>query len=322
MSDRIWITWETQRRNATLSKLLHARLYVFDLKVPAWRRYPQATWKTLSMLVREKPRIIFAQNPSLVLAWLVALYAALTSKKLVIDAHNAGLQPAEGKYSFLNWMAGKLPRWTTITIVSNEELAKHVTALNGRAVAIPDPVPELEHPECLPKLKGAFNVLFICSWADDEPYREVLQAAAAISRDTCIYITGNSKGKERQPGLSIPDNVVFTGYIAEPEFNTLLFSCDAAMVLTTRENCLLCGAYEGVSAGKPLLLSNTHALRNYFSMGAVYTKNNADSIASAIETVHSKSAELSCSVKDLRYKLHNEYQGIIDKFEQELARQR
>jgi glycosyltransferase involved in cell wall biosynthesis len=322
MSDRIWITWETQRRNATLSKLLHARLYVFDLKIPPWRRYPQATWKTLSVLVQEKPRIIFAQNPSLVLGWLVALYAALTSKKLVIDAHNAGLRPIEGRYGVLNWMASRLLRLTTITIVSNEELVKHVTALNGRAIAIPDPVPELARPEALAKLKGGFNILFICSWADDEPYGEVLQAAAVINKDICIYITGNSKGKELQPGLSIPDNVVFTGYIAEQEFNSLLFSCDAAMVLTTRENCLLCGAYEGVSAGKPLLLSNTRALRNYFSMGAVYTKNNADSIASAIETVHSKSTELSCSVKSLRDKLRNEYQGIIDKFEQELARQR
>lgn len=318
MSDRIWITWETQRRNRTLSALVNAPLYEFDLRLPAWRRYPLAAWKTLAVLLREKPRTIFAQNPSIVLACLVIVYANLTGKKVVIDAHNAGLFPAEGKYRLLNWLASKLFRWTTITIVSNGELARHVEQLHGRAIAIPDPIPDIERPAQMEPLQGAFNILFICSWAEDEPYLEVLRAAEHLDDDVRIYITGNSRGKERQLGASLPDNVVLTGFIAEQQFNALLFMCDAVMVLTTRDNCLLCGAYEGVAAGKPLLLSNTRALRNYFSKGAVYVENTADSIAEGIRTAREKLAAATRDVSDLKNLRRNEYTGLIGDFEQQL----
>lgn len=321
MSDRIWITWETQRRNRTLSAMVNARLYELDLHLPAWRRYPQSVWKTLVILSREKPQIIFAQNPSIVLAYLVVIYANLFGRKVVIDAHNAGLFPAEGKYMVLNWLASRLFKWTTITIVSNAELVKHIVKLNGKAFAIPDPIPEIEEPAHTEPLKGAFNVLFICSWAEDEPYLEVLRAAARIRKDIYIYITGNTKGKEQQLDIPLPDNVVLTGYIVEDEFNALLFGCDAVMVLTTRENCLLCGAYEGVSAGKPLLLTNTRVLRNYFSKGAIYIENTADSIAGAIDTASTRCSELGDEVKALRDILRVEYPEHINNFEQQLNQQ-
>lgn len=320
MSDRIWITWESQRRNRTLSSRVNARLYEFDLDLPAWRRYPLAAWKTLGCLVREKPRIIFAQNPSLVLAALVIIYAQLRGRKIVIDAHNAGLFPAEGKYRSLNWLASKLFRWTTLTIVSNEELVSHVEGLKGHAIAIPDPIPDLVRPAEVAPLNGAFNVLFICSWAEDEPYLEVLRAAAALDSDIFIYITGNSRGKEQQLGTTLPANVVLTGYLHEQEFNALLFRCDVAMVLTTRDNCLLCGAYEGVAAGKPLLLSDTRALRNYFSKGAVYIENTADLIARGIEDSRSRHASIRQEVAELKNMRNSEYKLLLENLEQQLAR--
>jgi len=319
MSERLWITWEAQRRNRTLSTLVNAKLYEFDIHLPRLLRYPVAIWKTLTCLVTEKPHVIFAQNPSIILTCLVVFYANLLSKKVVIDAHNAGLFPAEGKYRSLNWLASKLFRWTTITIVTNDELVKYIEKLKGKATAIPDPIPDIEPPPQVKPLQGTFNVLFICSWAEDEPFLEVLRAAAILDKDTCIYITGNSKGKEKQLDIPLPDNVVLTGHIADQEFNSLLFSCDTVMVLTTRENCLLCGAYEGVSAGKPLLLSNTSALRNHFSRGALYVENSADLIAVAIESASMRRSELGNEVKVLRNIRRDEYPRLISDFEQLLV---
>jgi glycosyltransferase involved in cell wall biosynthesis len=299
--------------------MVNAQLFEIDLNLPAWRRYPLAIRQTIALLNREKPRIIFAQNPSIVLACLAIIYANLLDRKVVIDAHNAGLFPAEGRYRLLNWLASKLFRWTTITIVSNSELVSHVSRLNGNAIAIPDPIPGIPEPAQPAPLRGDFNVLFICSWSDDEPYLEVLRAAALVRRDTCIYITGNSKGKEQQLNAPIPDNAVFTGFIHEQEFNSMLFSCDAVIVLTTRENCLLCGAYESVAAGKPLVLSNTRALRNHFCKGSVYTDNTADSIAGAIESARMRQTELTAEVKALRKKRLDEYPHLIGEFEQRLS---
>ena len=299
--------------------MVNARLFEIDLDLPAWRRYPLAIKQTIALLNQEKPRIIFAQNPSIVLACLAISYARLLDRKVVIDAHNAGLYPAEGRYRILNWLASRLFRWTTITIVSNNELVSHVSRLNGNAIAIPDPIPVIPEPAQAAVLRGEFNVLFICSWADDEPYLEVLRAAALVRNGTCIYFTGNSKGKEQQLNAPIPDNTVFTGFIHEQEFNSMLFSCDAVLVLTTRENCLLCGAYEGVAAGKPLVLSNTRALRDHFCKGSVYTDNTADSIAEAIESVRTRHTELTDEVMALRKKRLDEYPRLIEEFEQRLS---
>lgn len=319
MSDRVWISWETQRRNRSLSSRVNAKLFEIDLDLPAWRRYPLAIMQTIALLNREKPRVIFAQNPSIVLACLAIIYANLLGRKVVIDAHNAGLFPAEGRHRSLNWIASRLFRWTTITIVSNGELVSYINRLKGNAIAIPDPIPGIAEPDQSAPLSGAYNVLFICSWADDEPWLEVLRAAALLSSDIYIYMTGNSRGKERQLDAPIPENVVFTGFLQEREFNAMLFRCDAVIVLTTREDCLLCGAYEGVAAGKPMVLSDTLALRNHFCRGAIYTDNSASSIADAIEASRTRQAELTTEVKALRKMRLDEYPHLIEEFEHRLS---
>ena len=175
MSDRVWVAWETQRRNRSLSAVLGARLYELDVGGSAYRRYPVVIYKTISLLVKEKPRIIFSQNPSLILALLSVVVSRVFKKKLIVDAHNAGLFPFEGRYPLLNWVASGVCKRADLTIVSNVELEKYVVDHGGRAVSIPDPIPSIKVPSVLPKLKGNFNVLFVCSWSDDEPFMEVIE---------------------------------------------------------------------------------------------------------------------------------------------------
>ena len=57
------------------------------------------------------------------------------------------------------------------------------------------------------------------------------------------------------------------------EYVSMLYSVDATIDLTNRENCLVCGAYESVAAGKPMILSKTQALMEYFNKGAVYVEH-------------------------------------------------
>ena len=68
MPERLWITWEVQRRNRSMSKVLGAELYELVLVAPFWWRYPVLVIKTINLIWRTRPQIIFSQNPSLVLA--------------------------------------------------------------------------------------------------------------------------------------------------------------------------------------------------------------------------------------------------------------
>lgn len=320
MSERVWITWENQRRNRTLSEKLGARLLEFDIQLPFILRYPISMGKTVLALISARPKIIFSQNPSLVLALQALVLSKTLKSKLVVDAHNAGLFPLEGRHATLNWLAGKICKWTDLTIVSNVELEKHVESLGGRAISIPDPIPNIDIPETLPELKGAFNILFICSWADDEPFLEAINAASSLDSDTYIYITGNSRSFERTHKHKLPGNVILTGFMSDDLFSGMLYACDCTMVLTYRDNCLLCGAYEGEAAGKPLILSDTTTLRGFFRKGSTYTENNAISISKAIRSTRDNITSLTREISDLKKDHESEFANHINTFEDILAR--
>jgi hypothetical protein len=48
------------------------------------------------------------------------------------------------------------------------------------------------------------------------------------------------------------------------------------------DNCLVCGAYEAVAVERPLVTSDTKALRAYFNRGTVYSDHTPESLAAAI----------------------------------------
>jgi len=298
MAERLWITWENQRRNRTLSSHVDAKLYEMDLDAPWWVRYPVVVLKTIVIVIKENPRFIFSQNPSLVLALLSVLIASISRKKLIIDSHNAGLFPLEGKSKALNWISSKVCEWTDLTIVSNPDLKNYVESKGGQAIVIPDPIPDIEYPSDGIRLGGGFNILYVCSWAPDEPYYEVIKAAALLEDDCRIYISGDYKGRLGELDIPLPDNIELTGYIPDEQYVRYLAACDAVMALTQRENCLLCGAYEGVAAGKPVIITDTQALREYFSSGCIYTENNAAAIAAAIRKIMPRHLILSKDIHD------------------------
>jgi len=241
--------------------------------------------------------------------------ARLSNKKVVIDAHNAGLYPLEGRYRALNWVASKICKWADITIVSNDGLKGHVTDSGGTPVAIPDPLPKFRVPKSRAPLSDKYNVLYICSWADDEPIREVLKASVELDKNVTIYITGNGEGYLQRTNYKLPEQVVLTGFVTEEEFTQLLYSCDCVMALTKRDNCLLCSAYESVAAEKPLVLTGTEALREYFSGGCVYTNNDSLSLVEAITSMQKNHIPLSKDMVELKRKLEAGYETIIEEFE-------
>lgn len=296
----IWLTWERQRRNHTLSAALGARLNEFVFE-GGMGRYVRSAAATAAVIARERPRVVFTQNPSLVLCLLALLLRRTYGYRLIVDAHNAGLYPMEGKSRVLNALARYVARSADRVIVTNPSLERVVAGWGGRPVVLPDPLPDL------PPRRGErgggtpFHVVFVCRWAADEPYREVLAAASHLGAGFRISITGKPPAS-LAPG-ALPPNVTLTGFLPEGDYVALLQSADAVLVLTTRENCLNCGAYEAVSLERPLVLSDTSALRSYFGRGALFTDNDAESIAAALVAARGSAASLGAAVAVLKGEL-------------------
>ena len=284
--NRIWIAWERQRRSIEMAKKVGATLYIFDFGGKL--RYPICFIKTLLTLFKERPRILFVQNPSMILASMVCIYGLVSDTHIVVDRHTT-FRLDKDKPSLKNfpriWVFMQLHyftlRYADITIVTNDFLADIVTKLKGRPFVLPDALPGLT-PTDFYKLKAKINLLLICSFDPDEPIQAVFESMQKLHKDIRLYVTGNYKKLDPDLKNKIPEKVELMGFIPDQTFINMLFSVDAVIVLTTAEYCMLCGCYESVAAEKPLITSDKSVLKEYFT-DALFVDNTPDDIREKIE---------------------------------------
>jgi len=162
-------------------------------------------------------------------------------------------------------------------------LAIRVERLGAKTLVLPDALPEVpeQNQSDIPGKESA-RLLFICTWASDEPFDEVIRAGHLLPAGVELLITGDSRGKEKNVEGGLPESVQILGFVDDEEFTRHLVEADVIIDLTKRQDCLVCGGYEAVAAGKPLIVSDTKALREFFRFGTIFTNNDAASIASAI----------------------------------------
>jgi hypothetical protein len=288
-----------------MSDIIGAELFELSISGNRIIRYLKLIPLTLKILTRERPQQVFAQNPSIVLSFLIVLFKKHFGYTSIIDEHNAGLFPMEGKNIFLQRIAKFIVRRADWVIVSNKALGETCEEWGGNPLIMPDPLPSLfsDTPELCAN-EGSnypFKITFICTWSDDEPFDSVLDSARALSGSNILfYITGNSKGKVSGP---IPKNVRLTGFLKYDEYIRTLQNSNAVMVLTNRDNCLNCGAYEAVSLQKPGILSNSEDLKRYFYKGFLFTDNTPYDIVKQIKIMIEQHLEHTNNLKDLKNEL-------------------
>ncbi len=287
----IWLTWERQRRSVELAKALGINIFILTDRdrLPRLFRYLFLSVRTLLVLIRERPQIVFAQNPSMILAFFLCLTKILFKYKLVVDRHSNfkfhTFSNRTLKWRGFHFLSRFTIRHSDLTIVTNEYLCNVVQNWGGNGFVLQDKLPLLELGERI-TLGGGKNIVYICSYSDDEPVEQVVAAAKNIDPDWMVYITGKIRHHRIDPdSVALPANVCLTGFVSEKEYQDLLVSADLLLVLTKQDHTLTCGAYEAVSLAKPLVISNTITLMNYFSSGAIYTdiNLNSQSIADSIK---------------------------------------
>lgn len=163
-----------------------------------------------------------------------------------------------------------------------------------------------------------FIVTFICTFASDEPYLSVFEAAKDLPDDIIIFITGDVSKVGGAEQFACGHNVVFKGFLPELEYINLLGNSNCIIDLTTRDDCLVCGAYEALSLGIPMVLSNTVATKDLFSLGTVYTDLDPINISNAILKVKRDYKKLQHDVLKLRNDLQNNWQIQSENLQKEI----
>ena len=312
----IWITWEDHRRSRELAAHLGVPLFAYVSQRPYPLRVVQLTVRTLRLFVSVRPDLIVVQNPSIVLTTLACALRRALKYKVVVDRHSNFKQQELGnrslKWRTFHFLSKYTVRAADVTIVTNETLSELVKSWGGRGFVLPDKIPTLS--VCSGRsLADKPTIALISSHAADEPLKEALQAAA-LAEDLNFYITGHpARTVAAFPDL-LRDNVHLTGYLPEAEYQSLLASADAVMTLTTAPNTLLCGAYEAVAMGKPLIISDQEALTRYFYKGTVVAQNTPRSLAEAARRAVSERPRLSTEMRDLRGELSEFWAARWDRF--------
>lgn len=281
-----WITWERQQRNVSMASLLNADY--FEFKGPKFYLVRVIINLVRTFFVFLKPYdIIFVQNPSIVLCFFSCILGTVLRKKVIIDAHNAGVRPLEGRSKILSFMNTLILRSAHLVIVSNQSLVNYLLEKKVVAIPMPDPLPELSRYKS-DRSQYLYDIFIICSWSDDEPIDQYFLSAIDLP-DLSFGITGNFSKRISQFD-DVPSNLHLMGFIDEDEYFSRLSRSKIVVDLTYRDDCLVCGAYEAIALAVPVILTDSMVNRTVFPKGVVFSTCSANDIkVKIVETINNRS---------------------------------
>ncbi len=292
------LTWEHHRRMRELCEWLGLPLLVLTTPHRALRRYLTLSLQTLRVLRRERPRTVFIQNPSLILATLVlAARPFLGRYRVVVDAHNEAVTPFTYARWPITWLARRALRQADATVVTNAALAEIVRTQGGRPLVLPDRLPSTPvQPQPTP-LDESLRVMVIATYAADEPIDEIIEAARTLGPGFQFAFTGNPAKLAAELRAALPQNVRLTGFLPEHDYWQLMADSHVALDLTLKPNCLVCGAYEALALRKPMVLSGNPASRDLFGRVALFPRE--DRAADIADTLRESRARYDEQVERL-----------------------
>ncbi len=141
---------------------------------------------------------------------------------------------------------------------------------------------------------GAEATVTIATFAGDESTRAIFEAVRDAELE--LFVTGNPGKLQADVAARAPPNVRFTGFLAEEDYWGLLRAADAVVDLTLKPDCLVCGAYEALAVGRPMLLSHNPASAELFGDSALFTDNTVGNIRGSFERLKSERARLEAAV--------------------------
>ncbi len=310
--NRVWITWEDHRRSKELANAFSASYILFVSNRDRWARYIILAFKTVMFLTKNKPRVVFCQNPSIVLASLLCALKSIFKYQLIVDRHSNfkfhTLQSKHPIWVLFHMLSNYSLRRANITIITNQYLKEFVESKKGVACVLPDKLPEMGFAKERPIKDGA-NITFISTFSDDEPIFEVVEAAKLLGNGFNVFITGGYRKYKKIDELNAvkPTNAILTGFLPEEKYQEQLASSDLIIIITTFEYTLTCGAYEAVTLEKPMLLGQTKTIQDYFNKGALYTSLAPKDLAENIKKALAERERLGVEVKQLKEELLDDW---------------
>jgi len=303
-----FIVWASHgRRSEMLADALGASLHFIVYK-GLFRDYTLVRYivqaaLTLKVLFAERPRVVFVQTPPFVCSLVVYLYCKLTRSRFVLDHHTASF---DKMWDWALPVQKFLARRAITNIVTGQYWVDVLSSWSADAFVLVDRVFTPERIKSF-AVEPGFSIAYVNTFSADEPLDAVLEAASQLP-DVRFYVTGKITQIRSERLIGLPDNVVFTGFLPDPEYFGLLKAVRVVMALTKRNYTLQCGGFEAMSLGQPLITSEWPYLQTLFPLGTVYVPNSAAGIQDGICMAQEKYETLKAEMMDLREETQREWE--------------
>jgi glycosyltransferase involved in cell wall biosynthesis len=282
----MFVSWTPHSRPRDLAKRLDAEYRVPAPFATSWwwpARYTVQAVATIGAILRRRPKTVLFTNPPFLAGLACLVSTRLVGSQCWADCHS-------GAYNDPRWMRfaranAAVVRRCDGAVFHNALLAAEQRENVNRSTvlsvyAMSDRVVENDR-SCHPQQRPL--AVAVCSYGFDEPIDLILEAAARIPQID-IAMTGTPPA-----GLPsrAPANVQFTGWLSDDAYHNMIADALVVICLTTREATMQNGLVEGLEHRRPVITSNTQALRDWARdvPGVITVDHKADSLAETIAFV-------------------------------------
>jgi glycosyltransferase involved in cell wall biosynthesis len=254
---------------------------LFGKKLAAPLRYAFLALRTLSLLDRERPKIVLAQNPPIFLPVLLVLMKRLYGFKLVID-HHAIWSMKTLRQPLLSQGIAVLERFASkranANMSPNNNWTRELRARRATdAFTYHDfiPQPTMTDGGSQNSEWASFplppHLFLVTAGHGGHPQELLEEEVAAIGRldGFILVITGKrEKLAHRIAKLNPPSNVIYPGYLDDAHYEALKRNADVALSLSTELNTVPHAIHEYLAFGIPTIVLKDPLLRSLFD-GAI-----------------------------------------------------
>lgn len=283
---------------------------------PVLVRWILSALVTVGHVLRHRPSVIIVTNPPCPAALVAWFSGRIVGARVVLDSH-PGAFGAQG-----DRVAARLQplhRWVSrradVSLVASPEWRDIVESWGGTAVVVH------EAPgtwECRPPARhDRLRVLYVGRFAADEPWRDVVDAAADVP-EVDVLVTGDPRGARVHAG-TLPANVTLVGFLDPDHYREAVYDADVVISLTTEPGSVMRAGCEAVWAGRPLVVTDWPAGRAAFPY-ALHVDNNAPSLAAGIRRVQSLYEDLAAAAPAARREQADRWEHQLEELVDRLTR--
>ena len=284
----------SEHLGATLYKI-HYLLYKRPFVAPF--KYPLQCLKTWAVLYRERPSVVYVMNPPVFGVLSVFIYCRLLGASYVMDTHPPALYGR--KWSWTVPLQRALAKRALVNVTDQDRYKVRFESWGAKTLVLGNPPIDISCDGFAETAKpDQFTVTVVNTFAGDEPLEVVFGAATKLP-EVRFFVLGDTAHARKVLLKVAPKNVVFTGYLLGDAYWQRLCASQAVMVLTSYPYSLLQGAQEGMSAGRPLILSRQPALTEFFTKGAVFVDHSVESIVAGVQEAQQRERVLSNEIAHL-----------------------